>query len=429
MTAGPHDGRRAAIAAGAVHAAVALLAVTLGLSGSSEWYDQTHYHLPVIERFAAELPSPNLADYRSATTPGYHLLLALAMRTGLGIFGLHIVNAAFGVALVATVAWFVGARAGRRLGVAAGAVVGLSPYVVSGSVWLNTDNLGLLLVVLCMIAALPLASGDGASSPVRAVARGAGLAAIAVFIRQILAYAAAIPAAALVARAIAERRLPRLRDALLGAAAMLPALGLVAAFLGLWGGLVPPSFREYHGAGANPVTPVYALALVGVWGTAAFWGVPGFLGELRSRRIAMVALVAGAVAAIVESDFVQHVRWGGVLWSVVKIAPAPMGRSAVLVPLAAIGAASIGAFLRVMLVGRREPGVGAALLPLLVLAGAIAAQTANQQCFERYLQPIVTISCVMSAVLFAGPAMRAWPLAAAACVAAGLTALNVFRTG
>lgn len=419
----------AAIAAG-VHGAVAGAGILLGLEGSSEWYDQANYHLPVIERFAAELPAPTLSDYNSATTPGYHLLMASLRALGAPVGALHALTLAIGMGLVALVAAAVARRAGFAAGAAAGAMLGCSPYVLSGSIWLNTDNLGLALVVLALLAALPLATesrGEGSVAGRRAVALAAAASAAAVLVRQVLLFAAAIPAAAFVARAVSERRMPTARECAVGIAALVPAMLVVAAFVLAWGGLVPPTFRQYHGSGANPVTPVYALALVGCWGTIAFACVPGFLRELRSRRMLLVAALAGLACLAVRSDFVQHVRWGGVLWSVAKELPAPAGRSVVLVPLAALGAAALGAFLRISLDSVRTSRDGAPIVPLLVLVGVIAAQTANQQCFERYLQPSVVVLCLLAAAIHARGSMRAAPLVAGAALALAASAVNLLR--
>ncbi|HZW10024.1 MAG TPA: hypothetical protein VFF69_08980, partial [Phycisphaerales bacterium] len=38
--------------------------------------DQLNYHEQVIRTFAADWPNPDYSDYLSATTPGYHTLLA-----------------------------------------------------------------------------------------------------------------------------------------------------------------------------------------------------------------------------------------------------------------------------------------------------------------------------------------------------------------
>ena len=76
------DGWIAAGCAAGIHLGLALVAILAGITGASEWFDQRDYHLPVILEFARTLPTPDLSDYNSATTPGYHLLMAVAVRAG-----------------------------------------------------------------------------------------------------------------------------------------------------------------------------------------------------------------------------------------------------------------------------------------------------------------------------------------------------------
>src|ERR1700733_9628964 len=66
----------------------------------TENYDEAKYHLPAIQRFAAELPHPNLRTYSSATTPFYHLLFALLVRIGYGLTSLRLINFAISAATV-----------------------------------------------------------------------------------------------------------------------------------------------------------------------------------------------------------------------------------------------------------------------------------------------------------------------------------------
>ena len=416
----------AGLAAGMLHLAAALVAILLGVVETSEWYDQRDYHLPVIRAFAEALPAPDLSDYNSATTPGYHLAMAVAMRVTGESMALWIVNACFGAVFVAVVATAVARMAGALAGIAGGLLLGCSPYVLSSSVWLTTDNLASIALVAAFLIAIPIASGS-TRSPLRAGALTALAAAAAVVVRQILAYAAAFPGAAIVARAAAERRMPRLSELALAALALVPALALVVFFMRLWGGLVPPTFREYHGGGANPATPVYALAVFAVWGLPVFVGMPGYLRELISPRILLLALCAAAAACLVPSDYVVHVRFGGILWTVASKLPAPAERSLVLVPLAALGAAAIGAYLRLWSRSNSVAARAVGAYALLAFAGMVIAQTANAQCFERYLQPPVVVFALVAAVAIAGRALRTWPILAMALVGLGLSLVNVYR--
>ncbi|MCE2884468.1 MAG: hypothetical protein LW806_06150 [Planctomycetaceae bacterium] len=416
----------AGLAAGMIHLVAALVAILLGIVETSEWYDQRDYHLPVIRAFAEALPAPDLSDYNSATTPGYHLVMAVAMRVTGESMALWIVNACFGALFVAIVAAAVARMAGALAGIAGGLLLGCSPYVLSSSVWLTTDNLASIALVSAFLAAIPIASGS-TRSPLRAGALVALAASAAVAVRQILAYAAAFPGAAIVARAAAERRMPRVAELALAALALVPALALVVFFVLLWGGLVPPTFREYHGGGANPATPVYALAVFAVWGLPVFVGMPGYLRELLSPRILLLALCAAGAACLVPSNYVVHVRFGGILWTVASKFPAPFERSLLLVPLAALGAAAIGAYLRLWSRSSSVAGRAMGVYALLAFAGMVIAQTANAQCFERYLQPPVVVFALVAAVAIAGRSLRTWPILAMALVAFGLSLVNVYR--
>ena len=452
MTAGA-VGRRgiltAALVAGALHGALALAGVFAGLEGTYAHADQVSYHAPTIAKMAEEMPRPVLSDYQSATAPGFHLVMSSLAALGADATVLRVLNALIGAALVAFATALVGfatalvsfptalgsfptalvsARAGGAATLAFGAAFALSPYTLNPSIWLATDNLATLFVLAAFAAAMPLAAGRAQRAAVAGAAASI-LAVAAVGVRQIMAYAAAFPGAAIVARACAERRMPSAGALLAAGVAVVPALALVAVLAWLWGGLVPPSFQQYHGGGGNPATPVYALALVGIWGFAAFLGIPGFLRELFTPRIALVALLAGAACCIVPSNYVVHVRFGGVLWTIASKFPAVMERSLLLVPMAALGAAAIAAYLRLWQRAQDTAARGVGAYALFALLGSVAAQTANSQCFERYLQPPVLVFTAIAAMALAGRGYRAWPLVAAAALSAALSAMNILRGG
>src|SRR5690606_36064828 len=60
--------------------------ILLGVTETRARADEQNYHLPAVLHFAEQLPLPDLSDYPSATTPGYHLLLSLAAK-GAGFAG------------------------------------------------------------------------------------------------------------------------------------------------------------------------------------------------------------------------------------------------------------------------------------------------------------------------------------------------------
>src|SRR5690606_37961413 len=95
---------------------------------TSEASDALKYHLPVIREMAAEWPRVDIVNYRSATSPGYHLVMAAALKAGASEPALRWLNLLAGCALVAIVAGVAGALApGRRAMLLAPPIVA-SPY-------------------------------------------------------------------------------------------------------------------------------------------------------------------------------------------------------------------------------------------------------------------------------------------------------------
>lgn len=416
----------AASGAAAIHLLVAAAAIVAGLTGTYAWHDEVNYHMPAIRQFASELPSPVLADYKSATAPGYHLLVALFLHGGVDGAPLHFVNALFGAALAAIVAAFVARRAGGLVGLLAGATLGLSPYTVNPSVFIATDNPAALLVVLAFMAVVPIAAGT-ARQPVRCGLLAAATAMAAVLVRQVAAYSAGFTGAAFVARACAERRWPRVGETVGSILALIPALLVIGLFVATWGGLVPPSFQQYHASGGNTATPVYALAIVAVWGSAAFLSIPGYLREFFSRRALLIGVLASLTSCAVPTSFLMHVRFGGTLWTIASKFPAVADRSLFLVPMAGIGAAALGAYLRLWSRCPDRAARGLAACALFAFVGMVLAQTTNSQCFERYMQPLTLVFMAIAAAAIAGRNARWWPYAAAAGVSAAWTALSLLK--
>lgn len=414
--------------ASAVHFAIAATAIGVGVTGTYAWGDQVNYHMPAIEKFAAELPYPALRDYQSATAPGYHLLVAALLRLGLEGAALHLFNALFGVAFVALFTFLIARRSGGLVGLIAGVALALSPYTVNPSVFIATDNVAASLVLVAFTFGIAIATGS-AMRPVQRGALAALASTIVVGVRQVMAYSAAFPGAAVVARAFAERRRPRLGALLAAAAVLVPAFVVLGMLIELWGGLVPPSFQKYHGSGANAATPVYAMALVSIWGCAAFTAIPGFLRELLSVRVLAVGVLAAVACCAVPSSFVKDVRFGGTLWTLASKFPSIADRSVLLVPLAGIGTAALYAYVRLWQRSTDRNPRGLGLYTLFAFLGMVLAQTANSQCFERYMQPLTFAFMAVAASALAGRAMRIWPYAVAAAVSAVWCALMLAQRG
>lgn len=375
--------------------------------------DQLLYHEVVVRVFAREFPHLGYHDYLSATTPGYHTLLAAVVWAGVEArWALQLIASAFTLGLVALLGGWLARRAGEFEGLLLALPVALSLYVWPAGVWLLPDNaawLGVLAVVL--LALRPRTDWK------LYVLGGLVLGAL-VFTRQIHVWSAGVlwlaawlggeradgpdnpglgePSAAELLRPRADR----LGRAALAVAASLPALAIVLAFLLLWKGLTPPTFQDvesgrvgYHGG--NPATAAFILALVGL--VSLFYGgyLAPVLGELARRPWWLAAAVAvGLLASLLpETTFSKEAgRWTG-LWNVAARFPVLAGRtSPLIVALAVLGAVAMLAWGRALRWRDRWVLLGA------VVAFA-AAQSSSQELWQRYVEPLVLILVALAAAL------------------------------
>lgn len=370
--------------------------------------DQNDYHLQAIRTFAQQWPRPDLHDYASATTPGYHLLMAgVSGLVGDGERPLRLASLLISVSLVLLLAhWCV-----RRRGRAGAALMALpfacSPYVLASGAWLLPDNaawLGVLAVLMfCWRGRV-----DGWF-----LAGGAAALAALVFTRQIHLWTAApMLAAAWIGNGASADERPlllsrdewrvlltepraRLARAAAGLVAVAPALGLLAAFVSAWGGLVPPRFQTVlHGG--NPATPAFVLSLLAIYGLALAPLLWDRLWTMTRERpsVLLLALIAGVAVAVIPATThsVADGRWTG-LWQVVERAPVIGGRTSVVIlvlaPAGALAAALIASGLSV-----RERWVW-----LAALAGFTLAQSANHECWQRYVEPALLMLVAMAGAL------------------------------
>lgn len=366
-------------------------------------FDQLRFHEPAIFTFAGDWPRPDLSDYLSATTPGYHLVMAyIAITPGADRALVQLAGSVFYLGLLALLGSAVAKRLGPMLGVAMTLPLAASLYVYSAGVWLLPDNAGWLLVLTTILLACSAAPNW------RTIACAGLTMVLLVMMRQIHLWAAAT----LWASAWLGATAPTTRGGLAGEVsrlfgaprrsfrAMLPALiatapafALVGGFAALWGGLTPPTFQvHYHGG--NPAAPAFVLALLGIFSVpfaplllsvfADAWAAS------RVRTLGWIVIAGGAgllLSAAFPTTYDQDAgRWTG-LWNIVRALPewaAPADRSILMVAL--------GTFGGICLIG------WCTLLPfrvrwivLTALAGFIAAQAASRELWQRYNEPFVLI--------------------------------------
>lgn len=384
----------------------ASLIVALGPSFGTWGYDQDQSHLPTIRTFAEQWPAPDLRDYRSTTGPAWHLLLSLLLRAGASETVLRAAAIAAGAGLVA-MAWTVLRRSAAPSTAAAAALpIACSSFVLGGSAWITTD----VPAALCMMGALAALTAPAGARPV------SGLwAAIAAGVRQPLGWLS-VPILWVAWRERSWR---------IAAAALLP-IAVVVTLVLLWGGLTPPAFRAQHDRGPNPAAVTLMLSLAGIWGLPF---VIAGRGRVPWGPASGAALAALAFAlSFPSSHAYTEGRWGGPIWQLVAIAPAPADRSVALVPLAALGAACV----TVLAIRAYRAGQGAACGVLLVsLAMATAANAANSQAWQRYADPVLLLVIPWIAVLGCRGDSPRWRLIAAsvavAIVQVGVCTVSIWR--
>ena len=237
-------------------------------------FDQVNYHEPAVYRFAEQFPTPDVSNYLSATTPGYHLVLAVVARyVTESLVVLQLVGMLFTAGLLAVLTRWLTPRAGPPLAVILALVFASSLYVFSSSVYLLPDNAAWLGVLGVLLIAL-----RPRFDAVTVLGGGAVLLAL-VLIRQNHLWAAGpLLASSWLGPAFRGDRSPlrevgglfeglpaRLRRTLLMGLGVLPAFVAVGLFARLWGGLTVPIYHEYM-TGPNPATPAFVLAQLGVIG-------------------------------------------------------------------------------------------------------------------------------------------------------------------
>ncbi|GAB5497534.1 MAG: hypothetical protein Phyf2KO_26140 [Phycisphaerales bacterium] len=386
-----------------------------GISGPAA-NDEQEFHLPTIRHFAEQMPTPDLESYNVATTPGYHLLLAVAANLGAeSDTALRLIGGQFAVLLAALMACWIGKRIEWPFAVVLSLPAFVSIYTFAPMV-LALPEAAAWLGVLAMLVI-------GLRRVVRKewfVVAGVVLVGL-VCIRQIHIWAA-VPVWLSAWLGSQQEREPvrlvprpnelelneRLPFSVFALLCTLPAFGILVWFFWLWQGPVPPSFQtseaasEIRGAavhsGGNIASPAMVLALFGLFAPLFIAGlIPAILRKLGERpAVVWFVLVSGAlsflIAVVPETSFsVSDGRWTG-LWNVVGKLPTIGERSPVILGLATAGGIQLACLLLVIRSRDR-----------LIIAGTLlaftVAQTANFQSWARYLLPMVLFTLVMLTTL------------------------------
>lgn len=407
---------------------------------TSEASDAIKYHIPVIGTMVEEWPDIDIVNYRSATSPGYHIAMAAASKAGFSESGLRWINLLAGCAFVGLIGAFAAVASGWRAGALIALPLTMSPYVLSSSCWITTDNAALAFVALALGCA---AFGSGSA---RASALGGVGATLAVAVRQLHVWPIAPLSLSMKAGSGMLARFPIVRDVaaklglepptesmnwtgfIVGSLAVLAPVALLGYFVWTWQGLMPPMYRELHASGVSWSMPALALSLAAIFGGAflAFgWE------EIRAFRLrdpfVLGALGIGLLAALApetswKNDAGRRFGW---LWEFVRRAPDVMERSLLFVLLAPVGALLLLAFWRAASKAGR-----ARIATILLFSGVCwcAAQMMNAQAWQRYAEPPVLAGVIWlaAAALPSRENRASWPGIVRLGVVAGPIALGAW---
>lgn len=406
-------------------------------------YDQMHYHEPTIRLFAPQLPRPDFYDYYSATTPGYHVVLAVVARIvpdstqALQVASALIGSLLIGLLAAACASIFTRARASDApaspprsrvlttlLPAALALPLGCSMYVFQSGAWLLPDNAGWFLA-LCVCLLVLRAVSPHARAREGLILLAGLVVAFVVFTRQSHAWTAGVvwlggwlasglastlaPASRAESRADAHPdpfRLALMRNALFtsipkrvawaAAAAMatIPAILTLLYFVNLWDGLTPFRFQYQH-QGKSPAALAMTLALVGLFSIFLAPIILPLLARLwnHARWAIFTALAIALLATLIPNTTysIDDGRWTG-LWNLVRATPSIANHiSPLLLALALLGSVSLVAWLSAW------PTWPQRLVIVAMLLGCTAAVAAGSELWPRYLEPLVLIVIALSA--------------------------------
>jgi hypothetical protein len=354
--------------------------------------DERLFHVPAVQQIARNWPSLSVRDDSlSASAPGYHWFLASVSKiTGDDVRVLRLVTLTISLAgLMALFEWLL-----RRVSALDAALLiaplAASNFYVKSAAWVVIDNPSLILAMLALLHAL--------NTPTRtANAASAGLyGGLATFSRQLHAWVAA-PAfcRTLMSGWLAGEQSPGARTKFFAwAAASFVPIVVMAALYATWGGLVPIRWQRLV-VDVSTVPFAYILSILALLGGFYY---PFHANQIRIRAEPITwisALLLGVILAVSMPTIYNHHlgRWGGYLWELSRILPAPFDRSIVLILLAPIGVLLVIGFYRSI---RAAGELDRAVIWLVAIVAWSFMFLANRQIFQRYYEPIILVFLILA---------------------------------
>lgn len=304
--------------------------------------DQINGHLPAIRFFTEQI---EFSDYPSATTPGYHLLLAaFAKFFTQNIVFLKLVASVITAAFIGLFAALLYDRAGKFKAILMVLPMIFSLYIHPDGVWLVPDNLAWLTVAILLIITLKT------YPPKISTFFTSGLIVFfAVAVRQPNIWLAAVPWATGLSYLLFSDSPKQKKLFVCGLSILctVPAFVLLYYFFNLWGGLVPPSFQSLHERGLSFSVLPFFLSIFLVYSVfytpLVFRALTNSLNRPALYFIAAGSLIGFLIAVLPDTDYNYKMGRLSGFWNFVRLAPS-IGHTSVLLTISSTlgGAAFCG---------------------------------------------------------------------------------------
>jgi len=362
--------------------ALALPLILMDYNAGRAFSDQYFGHLPAIRFFIEQL---DFSDYPSATTPGYHVLMAVfAKLFTQNIIVLKLISSIISAVFVGIFAGLLCEKAGKIKTIVLLLPMIFSLYFLPDGVWLVPDNLAWLTVGVLFIltATRPLTTSYLACTCLVLL--------LAVAVRQSNIWLATIPWTAGLSYLLFDHSQKQKKNLSVGLAFLVtvPAFLLLFYFYTTWGGLVPPSVQGRHERSLSYCVPAFFISIFFIYSMFYAPIVIQAVRKISSRRayffMAVGSILGFLIAVIPATDYNYEAgRFSG-FWNFVRLAPTIGHTSVLLTVTSSLGGA---VFISWLLLLKKEFRLTIFLSSLAFVLALIP----NTLVLERYFSVFVFI--------------------------------------
>lgn len=360
----------------------ALPLILLDYNAGRAFIDQDLGHLPAISFFTQQL---DFSDYPSATTPGYHVLIAVFAKTiTQNVIFLKLISSLISAAFIGVFAGLLHRKASRLQTIFLLLPMIFSLYFFPDGVWLVPDNLAWLTVAALLI--LTATTSPGATYYIAATL----LLPLAVFIRQPNIWLASIPWATGLSSLLFSPT-PKQKKIVHGGMTIvitIPAFLVLFYFYTTWNGLVPPTVQGRHERALSYCVPAFFLSIFFIYSVFYISFVIDAMKKIITPRAYSWIITGGLLgflaAVIPATDYNYEAgRFSG-FWNFVRVAPV-IGQTSILLTITSTLGGTL--FFSWLLLLKKK----FRLILFLAALAFVAALIPNALVLERYFSCFVFI--------------------------------------